>query len=1002
MKLLQSLLELSFSGRPLGSHRWGLRGALLGALMVAAPACNGVLTVSEPLLACERDADCSTGSCAGGVCITVAQACSPTALDGFCPDDLNCVAGVCLNPGGSGTPGSGGSGGTWCDCGPNEACESGTCAPVSDDPCGISNPSGLCANGELCTGGFCTPCNDQNACAPNRKNGCCPQASACDDGFCRPLNELGACSPAEPNGFCGPGQACLSGVCENEPCAPSFPAGFCTKRDFACQDGRCQALPCSATRTGGVCTGDFQCSGLGNCLPPGQCDVTQDCTPGTFCSVSGVCIQNGTCNLSEDCSQYFTCDTAANACVRERDCTSDTQCPPTEFCSNTLPRQCLLKGRCEGAADCNPDQDCATEGLCIPAGTCLSADDCAQGERCSVSGTCLGPYGCVTNDDCRPGRVCAPNNLCVIDATNTCDANTVDGICRAGGACCNPGQRCATSPTDCPAACAGANPPATCPPDCGQACILDGQCLTDADCLSVGGTQYFTCENFACVPQQLCFSDSDCTANATDRCNVVGACIPSGRCARDNDCIENIDVCDANYRCVTGGCAVDEADADLVEPNMLVLLDRSGSMDEPVGNTCEEPAGSPFASLEPETGLVNTRWNYARAALAEVLLANDERIRFGLSTFPLYCTDSLSTRCAINTCENTNSCYGSCAWNNECAKLTTQAACDERFPCAWNNDTASCAPLLRFSNDSSGGNRIPGTVDVAVGGRRARDVIQSLRPPDAGNNGRQHPGGGTPTAPSLREILQARAQFGLISSISEPRPNYILLVTDGDANNSQVGNSSYADGCSTASDIRRYYPVNDSNNRRTNCALDKLATASDPVRTFVIGFIGGTKGSLNCNAYWGRTSTCTTDLDCKAIPDQATCQEKRDCNWSVDKCDGGILTALNCDSVADVCYYEATDSQKLLEKLNEIVDSVATCSFTLSKTPSGPEQLVVRLRNNAQGTEETLTQNPGDPAGYWTYDSTRTVVEISGPACERIQAGLVTPRVIFGCSSGGG
>src|SRR5215213_9788143 len=84
------------------------------------------------------------------------------------------------------------------------------------------------------------------------------------------------------------------------------------------------------------------------------------------------------------------------------------------------------------------------------------------------------------------------------------------------------------------------------------------------------GGGVFGCDP-ACTPPQVCSS--------------VSTCIDPGQCATDNDC-DTGTICNPETKvCVPGGCNAQEIVAKAVPPNMLIVLDRSCSMTNVVGNS---------------------------------------------------------------------------------------------------------------------------------------------------------------------------------------------------------------------------------------------------------------------------------------------------------------------------------------------------------------------------------------------------------------------------------
>jgi len=106
-------------------------------------------------------------------------------------------------------------------------------------------------------------------------------------------------------------------------------------------------------------------------------------------------------------------------------------------------------------------------------------------------------------------------------------------------------------------------------------------------------------------------------------CSASGTCIDPGTCAVDSDCLEGT-ICEtATGKCVPGGtCGSQEAKIDPVPPNLLLVLDRSCSMKQAVGNS--------------------TKWKIAVDAIVKMTTDYTGQIRFGLSLFP----DLVTPNCA--------------------------------------------------------------------------------------------------------------------------------------------------------------------------------------------------------------------------------------------------------------------------------------------------------------------------------------------------------------------
>jgi hypothetical protein len=106
------------------------------------------------------------------------------------------------------------------------------------------------------------------------------------------------------------------------------------------------------------------------------------------------------------------------------------------------------------------------------------------------------------------------------------------------------------------------------------------------------------CENGVCQPNASdgpCDIDINCIEG--EHCEV-GECVPDGGTSDDEM-----------------GCGGEVYEATPVPPNVLIVLDRSGSMDDDLGNQ-------------------GTKWQVALDAIGEVVTDNGNDARFGLSLYP--------------------------------------------------------------------------------------------------------------------------------------------------------------------------------------------------------------------------------------------------------------------------------------------------------------------------------------------------------------------------------
>ena len=118
-----------------------------------------------------------------------------------------------------------------------------------------------------------------------------------------------------------------------------------------------------------------------------------------------------------------------------------------------------------------------------------------------------------------------------------------------------------------------------------------------------------------------CSTHADC---GHEQICDAGQCVPNesgGPCDIDLNCIDG-EICDIG-QCMPEGptttdmaCGGDVYPAKPVPPNVLIVLDRSGSMEDELGNS-----GS-------------SKWEVAQDAVGQVVSQYDDEVRFGLSLYP--------------------------------------------------------------------------------------------------------------------------------------------------------------------------------------------------------------------------------------------------------------------------------------------------------------------------------------------------------------------------------
>jgi hypothetical protein len=901
-----------------------------GACPEGLQCCSGVCDQTCDSWQCS----CQSGeACVGGVCSAIdpADLCSiPNKLDGLCPWPEVCVGGTCVPISGS------------CGCEPELACVAGVCRAIEPgEACAPEKLDGLCPDGEVCMDGACVALN--NACTPGNPNGLCPTGASCTGGRCVPIDR--PCSAQALDGQCPSCYQCVApGRCELLECTEA-PSCACPNAGEYCDAGTCKPFACGPTHLDGECPEGQFCCTEGRCVDDRACCSPADCTDaGNVCSpCDNRCIPEGVCTCDDDCPDYYECESPV--CVRDLDCAAngDADCLAEEYCDSN--KTCRGDETCDEQADCDlqglTDTFCAACKVCLSPGQCCETSDCTEpNEYCSFRNNCLVPPACDTTDDCGPASFCNSGTCeltgddCTANGPSSCVAvggNTV-WCCPGDRTCCDQGERCSPE----------------------GKCIPDGRCVNDADCYP----SYFTCDRgtYTCVPIESC-TGGGCPEGQT--CSEAGGCIPDdGTCAADKDC-PNGEVCNALWQCEPAiGCdSQGFVEATKVPPNMLVVLDRSGSMNEclpcpPEEEECVAQPGCAWDSANSECddicsdqatnktdclGIAGcgwtgssclpgiTRFDTAAEAIESVLTAWETEIRFGLSLYP-----------GVVGCD---------------------VGCS--YACNWRSDACN----------SCGAN--PGTHDVRVGADTSAAITTAI----AGTA----PGGATPTAPTLREVQKERDKFGLpLTDDPIVRNNYVLLVTDGDANNGGTDNE-----CSLGT----------SQADLVNCAINRLHVDEVPVETFVVGFaFGGNPSNLNCHAYYG--GTARTDL-----------------------CPG--INASNCSSYDGTCYYPADNEAELVNAMTDIVGSVTSCDYLLSKDPSDEDFLSVYLYHQCHelsvdtceakpGCQKVDSTCIGDPVRVekgdngWEYDKDSNQVKFLGDSCATVQAGGVVPVVILGCETGEG
>jgi hypothetical protein len=155
---------------------------------------------------------------------------------------------------------------------------------------------------------------------------------------------------------------------------------------------------------------------------------------------------------------------------------------------------------------------------------------------------------------------------------------------------------------------------------------------------------------------------------------------------------------------------------------------------------------------------------------------------------------------------------------------------------------------------------------------------------------------------------------------------------------------------------------------KVNSVLDQLYASSPRVSTYVVAY-NFASGNLNCHAFHGRTA-------------------KR------DVCPG--LTAANCATETNICYYDTQQLADLQQALADIVEQVRGCSFLLPGPPPSSRRLYLYLQSTG-GTPGIPNVTRVERYVGWDFDGVNNTIGVFGAACDAIKSGSVIPLVIYGC-----
>lgn len=168
-----------------------------------------------------------------------------------------------------------------------------------------------------------------------------------------------------------------------------------------------------------------------------------------------------------------------------------------------------------------------------------------------------------------------------------------------------------------------------------SACSSSGGVASNSNGGTGGGSGGSAAGGAGGFGSQRCSANTDCSGG--DFCSAAGVCIAVGKCGSNADCAApqvcgqasatcmDAGTCQVNGDCATGqtcdttthkcslGGACGKIEFTRIAPNVMILLDRSGSMKNDAGG--------------------NSRWNVAKSAIKTVTQTYDADIRFGLATY---------------------------------------------------------------------------------------------------------------------------------------------------------------------------------------------------------------------------------------------------------------------------------------------------------------------------------------------------------------------------------
>lgn len=334
-----------------------------------------------------------------------------------------------------------------------------------------------------------------------------------------------------------------------------------------------------------------------------------------------------------------------------------------------------------------------------------------------------------------------------------------------------------------------------------------------------------------------------------------------------------------------------------LKPNLLLLVDKSGSMDIPVNTSASAcPANCGQDKTKPTCpATCPTRWSELQAAMKEFLTKSGTIARMGLVTFPI------------------NSACGAAGLANV------------RIPLISSDDPT------QLQNQAN-----------AINSELQRIIMSQ---PDAGTP--YVTGGGTPTGESIKQIGAYPPLQG------EDREDFILLLTDGLPNCNANNAADYAVNptackCTFASGVCSP-PSNKIGCLDRDETVRQIAAllANNKIKTAVVGLgadttVGDGPETLQAMAIAGGfPRSCPKGTD-------AECGTGNNCDVSTHTCAKKFFQASN-----------AVELAAALAKISDVIDAQA-CDYVLEEEPSDPALLSVSVDGVVQPSgADTWQYAPG-------------------------------------------